>query len=373
MRWDREEYIELMTFGRIDRQMFVELFGPLVGLEKEWQEQGAADEEIEMVGFDWDCVPVVHCGGNTGQLGGYPPRLLEETEHYVIEKDSLGRTTKLFKGKVTIAHPLDFPVRTMDDWIQLKGFYEYSEDRIDWQQVERAKAAQKHGALVTASIPGGFDLPRQLLGEEEVCLAYYQQPELIRDILQTVGDTAFRVLERVSDVVVIDNLHVHEDMAGKSGPLIGPKQITEFVHPYYRRIWDLLRSRGTRIFSQDSDGNMNPVIDSFLECGVNVMYPMEPAAGMDVVKLREQYGKKLAFKGGIDKFVLAKGKEAIRAELEYKMQPLMQAGGMVFGLDHRIPNGTPLELYRYYVNLGREILGLPPISPERIGWQRMAF
>jgi len=103
------------------------------------------------------------------------------------------------------------------------------------------------------------------------------------------------------------------------------------------------------------------------------MYPMEPAAGMDVVKLREKYGKRLAFKGGLDKHILRQSKNNIRKELEYKMQPLLQEGGMVFGLDHRVTNGTPLENYRYYVNMGRELLGLPPLNKDKKGWSRMAF
>jgi len=37
------------------------------------------------------------------------------------------------------------------------------------------------------------------------------------------------------------------------------------------------------------------VIDSFLEAGVNCMHPMEPAAGMDIVKVREKYGAALPF------------------------------------------------------------------------------
>ncbi len=45
--------------------------------------------------------------------------------------------------------------------------------------------------------------------------------------------------------------------------------------------------------------------------------------------------------------------------------------GAVFGLDHRIPNGTPLADYRYYVRTAREILGLDPTPPP--GWARMAF
>jgi uroporphyrinogen-III decarboxylase len=103
------------------------------------------------------------------------------------------------------------------------------------------------------------------------------------------------------------------------------------------------------------------------------MHPFEPAAGMDIVQVRKKYGKKLVFRGGIDKHVLRKDKEDIRRELEYKMQPLMKDGGVVFGLDHRIPNGTPIENYRYYVDTGREILGLPPRDPKKRGWSRMAF
>ena len=123
------------------------------------------------------------------------------------------------------------------------------------------------------------------MGEEGLCIALYEQPELVHDILNTIGETALKVLERVSSRVQVDQLDVHEDMAGKSGPLVGPKQISEFIKPYYRRIWDMLQSRGARIFSQDSDGNMEPVIDAFLDAGFNCMYPMEPAAGMDIVKL----------------------------------------------------------------------------------------
>jgi uroporphyrinogen-III decarboxylase len=178
----------------------------------------------------------------------------------------------------------------------------------------------------------------------------------------------------VTERITIDQLFVHEDMAGKGGPLIGPNEIREFIAPYYQACWDVVSSRGTKLFNQDSDGFMMPVIDVFLECGVNVMHPFEPAAGMDVVEVRKKYGKRLAVLGGIDKHVLRKTKEDIDRELEYKMQPLMQDGGTVFGLDHRIPNGTPLENYRYYVRRGRELLRLPPLSCEsNKGWGRMAW
>ncbi len=372
MRWTREEYIEYVTFKGGERPMFVELFGPLIGLDEEWRKQGATEDEIGMDAFDWDYVPAVSCGGNTDVSGGLETRMEEETDEYIIETDNLGRRMKLMKGKATIALPMDYPVKTMDDWLKIKNLYEFDEDRIDRKQLEKARAAQKEGALVVGSIPGGFDLPRQLMGEEELCYAYFEQPEMIKDMLDTAANTSIMVFERICDELVIDQLSVHEDMAGKSGSLIGPTQINGFMKPYYLKVWEMLSSKGTAIFSQDSDGNMNSVMDVFMETGLNQMYPMEPAAGMDIVQVHKKYAD-LSLKGGIDKHVLRQGKEAIRKELEYKMQPDMQKGGMVFGLDHRIPNGTPIEFYRYYVNLGRELLGIEPLTKDKKGWMRQAF
>jgi len=373
MKYTRQEYIDLMTFKDNARSMFVELFGLMVGVENEWIAQAATPEELSLVAFDWDFVPVVQCGGSTGLFGGDDVVTLEETSQYLLQRDALGRRTKLFKDVATIALPLDFPVRDMDSWRKVKHLFTFHPGRIDTEAVARAKEEQARGAMVVAYIPGAFDIPRELMGEVLTCLGFYEQPELLHDIINTLKDTSLRVLERVTDELVIDQLSVHEDLAGKSGPLIGPRQVEEFIRPYFQEVWDLVSSRGTKIFDMDSDGNVTPLLDLFLACGLNSMHPMEPAAGMDMVKLRKTYGTKLAIRGGIDKHVLRESKEAIRKELEYKMQPLMLQGGIAFGLDHRVPNGTPIENYRYYVDLGRELLGLPPRSDGRRGWQRMAF
>ena len=372
MRWTRREYLDLVTGRNVQRQMFCELFGPLVGLEEQWRAQGAAPGEIDLTDFCWDTVDLVHVG-STGFIHTPAPRVLEDTPEYIISVDSLGRKTKLPKGYATIALPLDFPVKDMDSWLKMKPMLTYEEGRVDPQQLLKAKKAQENGALVIAGIPGGFDVLRELMGDGNACLAYYDDPELVWDILNTVRDTAVKVLERVTDVVGIDILSVHEDMAGKSSPLIGPNTVREFIKPYYRAAWDLVSARGTQVFSQDSDGHMVPVIDAFIECGVTNFYPCEPAAGMDIVQLRKKYGHKITFKGGIDKHVLRKSKREIREELEYKMQPLMLDGGVVFGIDHRIPNGTPIENYRYYVEVGRELLGREPVDQDTKGWVRMAF
>ena len=352
----REEYLDYMTFQSNERPLFTEIFGPIIGLKEEWEEQGATPEELDFSAFKYRLEARGGIPVNTGMLGGYPTKFIEETDEYILSRDNLGRTMKLSKLAATIALPLDYPVENMDDWLKIKPWYEFSEARFgkDWEDIARRHL--EAGRVVQVSIPGGFDEPRKHMGEEALCISYYEQPELVHEILNTIADTAFRVLDRVSATVQVDLLSVHEDMAGKSGSLAGPKQIDEFIKPYYRRIWDMLAHRGARLFDQDSDGDMNSVIPAFLDAGVNCMHPMEPAAGMDIVKIREKYGKRLALYGGIDKHVLRRSKEEIVAELEYKIPPMIATGGCVIALDHRIPNGTPLKNYRFYVRKVWEII-----------------
>lgn len=345
----REEFLEYMTFQRNDRPLFTELFGPLLGLKEEWEEQGASTEELDFSAFryryeDRHTVAVI-----TGRLGGLAEETLDENEDYRIFRDELGRTMKLPKGFATLPLPLDFPVKNMPDWLKIKPLYLFDSQRLAGDWAAKALQARAEDKVISVAIPGGYDETRELMGEEALSLAYYDQPELIEDILETIGNTAERVLDEVSRQVPVDLLFVHEDMAGKSGPLVGPRIVRQFITPYYRRIWDMLRARGARLFEQDSDGNMEAVIPAFLEAGLNVMYPMEPAAGMDVVKIREKYANRLAFRGGIDKHVLRKSQAEIEAELEYKLPPIIHSGGCVFSADHRIPNGTPLVNYRFYI------------------------
>jgi uroporphyrinogen decarboxylase len=151
-------------------------------------------------------------------------------------------------------------------------------------------------------------------------------------------------------------LMVHEDFAGKSGPLVGPRQVHQFIAPYYRRVWNLLRSRGARLFWIDSDGDIAPILPALVDAGINVIFPVEPVGGMDIVRLREQYGTRLAFIGGLDKHVLRRSQAEIAAELEYKIPPMVRSGGCMLGLDHRIPNATPLANYRFYIQKAWEIL-----------------
>ncbi len=345
---DRDEYLDHMTFKTNKRPLFTEIFGPIIGLKEEWEAQGATPEELDFSAFNYRAPKIDGIAVNTWRLNAWS-KTISETDTVIRYQDDLGRKLTLEKGFASLPLPQSYPVKTMDDWLAIKPRYQFSEARLEGDWERQAWKAGEKGEALTLGIPGGFDEPRQLMGEEELCCAYYEQPELIHDMLDTIGAMLVEVCDRVCDRVPVDILRVHEDMAGKSGPLAGPRQIDEFIKPYYRRVWDRLQERGTRLFDQDSDGDMNNVIQSFIDAGVNCMHPIEPAANMDMVKIRETYGTQLAFYGGIDKHVLRRSKQEIEQKIAYKVPPMLESGGCVLALDHRIPNGTPLENYRFYI------------------------
>ncbi len=352
--------------------MFSELFGPIVGLAEEWRAQGATEDMINMHGFSFDYVPYYKLG-EMDSIHRPKDIVIEEDDLHYVGIDHYGRRVRMDKRTSTIPLPENYPVETMEDWEKIKHMFLYEDSRIPDEEIEKAKKLQEEGVLIRAEILGGFDILRELMGEENCCIAFYEDPELVEDILQTISDMNVKVLSKISEKLTIDQLSVHEDMAGKSGPMIGPNLVSEFIKPYYLASWELVKAAGTKLFCQDSDGDMYPVLDAFIEAGVNIFYPCEPVGGMDIVKLRQKYGHKIAFRGGIDKHVLRRSKEEIKAELDYKMQPCMLEGGIVFGLDHRIPNGTPLENYIYYIDYAREKLGLGDFRTAEPSWGRMAF
>ena len=372
MQYHRDAYFEHLFSRDGGREMLVELFGPLVGLPAEWQAQGASASELSLDAFDFDSVEL-HWLADIAPEGDVTPQVLEDSPAQRVEIDALGRITKLIKGTATIALPQDHPVRAPGDWERLRHFLADHPGRVDHAQTATIARRREAGAIAAVNIPGGYDLPRQLMGDEQACMAFIEEPGLIADMLASAGDLALAMIERISRQCPVDYLHVHEDFAGKSGPLLGPAQFRELIAPYYRRVWDCAREAGARVFAIDSDGNIEPLIEVLMAAGINQIYPNEPAAGMDIVALRERHGGDLILKGGIDKHVLRRDQAAIRRELEYKLQPSLRGGGVVFGLDHRIPNGTPLENYRYYVATARDLLGLPPATPCDDSWVRMAF
>ena len=105
----------------------------------------------------------------------------------------------------------------------------------------------------------------------------------------------------------------------------------------------------------DCDGNLDLLVPIWLEAGINGVWPIEVAAGMSPVALRQEYGRDLLLVGGIDKRELSKGREQVYAEVMAKVPYLNESGGYIPTVDHSVPPDVPLDNYLYFRQLLRDL------------------
>jgi uroporphyrinogen-III decarboxylase len=93
-----------------------------------------------------------------------------------------------------------------------------------------------------------------------------------------------------------------------------------------------------------SDGNIERIIPEFIEIGLDVLNPVQPAS-MDPAKLKRQYGDKLCFWGSIDEqHTLPFGApEQVREQVLERLETVGYDGGLIISPTHHVQLDTPLE------------------------------
>jgi uroporphyrinogen decarboxylase len=176
---------------------------------------------------------------------------------------------------------------------------------------------------------------------------------MIADRVQFAKD----VLERVLATGALDFVQIWEDMSYKTGPLISPALVREYMLPAYKELVAFLRAGGVQLIMVDTDGKAEDLLPIFLDAGIDGTHPCEIAAGSDPVRLRQKFPR-CTLMGGMDKRAIASGREGIDAELR-RIEPLLEQGGYIPMLDHFVPPDVSYSNYLYYVERRRELLSKP--------------
>jgi len=156
--------------------------------------------------------------------------------------------------------------------------------------------------------------------------------------------------------VTFDYAGMWEDICFNRGPLIAPKMFREICGPWYRKITDLLARYGCNIVQLDCDGRIDDLLPVWMDNGVNCAFPIEVGDWADPVAMRRRYGRGLLLRGGFDKHILARGPEAIRAEVQ-RLAPLVEEGGFIPHCDHRVPADVTMANYIFYVEEAKRVWG----------------
>ena len=367
---DLERFLACMEYKPVDRAPNHEL-GVWPQTVDAWKEQGLPEGKLH---FDWfrgeeffgmdrrEFIPV-----DFGMIPAFPVEVLEKTDRHEVIRHGNGIVTKaLLEGTVggvrmSMDQYFGFPVENLRDFRELKKRYVAAiPERYvpGWEENLPRWAGREHPLILgyNCAACGFYWRAREWMGTENLSLAWYDQPELMHEMMEFFADftieTARPVLEKAGGV---EYFNLNEDFAMKGGPLLGPATFREFIFPHLKRLIEFFKSHGTRYVSLDSDGYPEPLVPLLMDAGVDVLWPMERASEADPVAFRKKFGKSLRLWGGVDKRELAKGPAAIDAHLR-ELAPLVEEGGYIPTVDHTVPPDVSWENVCYYFEAKRKLL-----------------
>jgi len=367
----RDRLLKTFLFGQPDRVPFEPGWGRRSTLAA-WRSQGLPDSVPDMVAAVEYAYRVA--GGKEPwpqESESFPvnERMIPQFEEKVLERKTDSQIVQDWKGNVceignefTLKHlrdAIDFvtrrwikcPVESWTDWEDMKRRYNPDDPaRLPADPAPLGRRLKDRTHPITISFSGPFWQMREWLGFENLCTMFYDDPGLIRDMVEFWTGYVARLLENALRHVTPDIFHLSEDMAYKSFSMISPAMTREYLLPAYKRWGRIVREAGVPIYGMDSDGFIGELIPIWMEAGINECDPIEVAAGNDIVAFRRQFGRRMAFRGGIDKRAIAKGGRTIVDEIR-RVEPVIRDGGYIPGCDHGVPSDVSWQNYVEYVRL----------------------
>ncbi len=290
-------------------------------------------------------------------MPAFETKILEDRGDYELVQDYAGRGVLYFKGRRNGFMPeyVTHPVTDMKTWEEnCKWRLAVTPERIKNAEQNGKNCAEyvaKSGQLVSQGLIGGYMYLRSLIGPEGVLYMFYDQPEVVHDCMKTWFEVSDAVIAAHQKYVALDEVFIAEDICYKSGCLISPDMMREFLFPYYQQLLDNVKKRqldNRKLhFQVDTDGYSEGVIPLYRELGMDSMSPFEVASDCDVVRVGQQYPD-MIISGGIDKRVLAMEKSDIDRMLDRIMPVMRKRGGYIPTCDHGVPEEVSFENYIYF-------------------------
>ena len=324
------------------------------------------------LGWQWrDVAGWMRYWGTTGPIGvdfglswgaeGFKSTSRFEDGFEIIECESGALTRQVIENDITYIMPeyVRYPVRDRASWEFFKARHTPRQFMSAEDIEANCRRFDQRDKPLCLGASGGYGMVRGLLGPEAASLMFYDDPELVHDMMhwcleQTRRDV-FPLIERLHP----ESVAMGEDLCYNHGMLLSPAQFDEFFGPHYQEICDCAFANGVDMVAVDTDGNAMEFTDVAARYGVNAINPYEVKAGNDLFALRERHPSFVLF-GWLEKETVNEGNEAmIEPEIMSKVPPLLADRGYFPNGDHGLQPMVTFPALCRFMTLLHEVCGNP--------------
>lgn len=312
-------------------------------------------DEREFIPFHGDLIP------------SFEQQTISEDAQTITFRDGKGRVRTALKpgtvsgGRMSMDTYISFAVSSMDDWRPIKKRLDARDARRlepNWRAIRVEGWKRRAHPLIfgpNCSTMGFYWFARELMGTEGLSYAWYDQPELMADMMAFHADFLIESMRPVLAQTTVEYICLAEDLAMRSGPLLSPDSYRAFIYPSLKRLVEFAKGHGVRYVVVDTDGNPEAVVPLMMDAGVDALWPCERAADQDPVRLRNKFGRSLRLWGGVDKRELTRDAAAIDSHLR-TLVPLIEEGGFIPTIDHTAPPDISWANFQRYWESKRKLL-----------------
>lgn len=288
----------------------------------------------------------------------FEPVLLEETDETRLTRNGNYATMRTHKLHDATPEHVDFLVKDRAGWEEhIKPRLSADRRRINFEAYreakERARVANRFFAWSGVNV---FEIIKDVCGHQYMLIGMAEDPDWVLDMADTYARLTVELQEMLfAEEGYPDGVWYYEDMGFKHRPFMSPRMYREILLPAHKHSIGFAKGRNLPVILH-SCGYVEPLIPGLLEAGIDCLQVIEVKAGMDLVKLYQQYGETLSFMGGIDVRTLYTNDRAIiDQELESKVPIVKGHNGYVLHSDHSIPNTVHYDTYRYFIERGLQL------------------
>ena len=222
-----------------------------------------------------------------------------------------------------------------------------------------AKLKKTHFIMARMPVDGTFPYT-DTVGVEELLMRMITDPEYVKKAIEVYVKRSIAYINAFIDAGV-DAVMTTDDYADNRGTMMGPKRFREFILPGIERQVEAAHKKGG-YFIKHTDGNIWSILDDLVATGIDGWHGIQPSIGMDLKLLKEKYGRKLCFFGGVNcETLIAGSTQDIERETIHAIRHAAPGGGLVLTSGNGLENSTKLENYKTMMRI-REEYGRYPIK-----------
>lgn len=242
----------------------------------------------------------------------------------------------------TISHPYS-TIQTFEDFERFEGWV--NPDNYDYNAV--TEFVKKHeDKAIRIGWPGPYQVFTLLYDVEEFYVNMYEEPELLKAMLDRYCKSSYEIYERMFEAAnyKVDILRCCDDYGTQISTLFSTSMWKEFFAENTKMFAEQAH-RHNAYYMQHSCGAVRSIIPHMIECGIDILDPIQKVVGMDVKELKKEYGSQISFQGGIDtQHILPEGTpDEVYAETTRIIKAMYHDGGYILCGSQEFEGDVPPE------------------------------